>query len=206
MTKNERCGLCGGNAELVRESIDVEIGNRTALVEVERFRCSQCEEAFYTPQQMRAAQVAAATELRRQERLLSPSEIRGIREQYDLSQSQFERLLGAGPKTVVRWERGTVFQNRSTDALLRVIRAVPEAARFLAELNGVECRALKREFRPASAAAVAIDFPSERQSVIESRAERAASVFISRITEKAVRLEGDGEKSLAIDVKQEKAL
>jgi putative zinc finger/helix-turn-helix YgiT family protein len=100
-------------------------------------RCDSCEESFYTPDQALAAQRAAAAELRRQEDLLTPEEIRATRERFGLTQSQMERLLGVGPKTVVRWERGTVFQNRSTDQLLRVIGAVPDAFRFLAVASGV---------------------------------------------------------------------
>ena len=66
-----------------------------------------------------------------------PDQIRGIRQGLGLTQDAFEKLLGVGPKTVVRWEKGTVFQNRSTDSLLRVVAAHPESARFLALLNGV---------------------------------------------------------------------
>jgi len=68
---------------------------------------------------------------------MSPQDIRGIRERLGLTQHAFEKLLGVGPKTVVRWEKGTVFQNGSTDSLLRVIDALPEAARFLAGVHGV---------------------------------------------------------------------
>ncbi len=67
-----------------------------------------------------------------------PEEIRGIREEFELSQAAFEQLLGVGAKTVVRWEKGTVFQNKSTDSLLRIVRQFPDAARALAEQNGVE--------------------------------------------------------------------
>jgi len=38
----------------------------------------------------------------------------------------------------VRWERGTVFQNAATDALLRVIDRFPGVVGFLAELHGLE--------------------------------------------------------------------
>src|SRR5688572_5303906 len=139
MTVENRCSLCGGRADLVRERLDFAIGQRTALVEVENCRCEDCGETFYTPEQMDAAQVAASLEIRRQDKLLSPGEIKEIRAQYGLTQAKLERLLGAGPKTVVRWERGTVFQNRATDTLLRVLRSVPEAVNFLGNLNGVEC-------------------------------------------------------------------
>jgi HTH-type transcriptional regulator/antitoxin MqsA len=79
----------------------------------------------------------ASDAIRREEGLLSSKAIRGIRQNLGLTQHEFEKLLGVGPKTVVRWEKGTVFQNRSTDSLLRVIDALPESARFLARLHGV---------------------------------------------------------------------
>ena len=44
---------------------------------------------------------------------------------------KFEKLIGAGPKTVVRWERGSVFQNRTADTLMRVVRDFPEVAAHL---------------------------------------------------------------------------
>jgi HTH-type transcriptional regulator/antitoxin MqsA len=86
---------------------------------------------------MAATQRRASDAIRAEEGLLSAREIREIREELGLTQQGLERLLGVGPKTVVRWERGTVFQNRSTDSLLRVLRAFPEASGFLAERHGV---------------------------------------------------------------------
>ena len=44
---------------------------------------------------------------------------------------------GEKPKTVVRWEKGTVFQNAATDALLRLVRDLPGAAEYLAARRGV---------------------------------------------------------------------
>jgi HTH-type transcriptional regulator/antitoxin MqsA len=79
----------------------------------------------------------ASEAIRREEGLLMPDEIRGIRHHLGLTQEAFEKLLGVGPKTVVRWEKGTVFQNRSTDSLLRVVRAEPGAVLFLARLRAV---------------------------------------------------------------------
>ncbi len=148
MTPNT-CEVCGSAMRLVRERDEISIGRRSAVVEVERFRCDACEEAFYTPAQALVAQRAAASELRQQEGLLTPEAIRSTREGFGLTQAEMERLIGVGPKTVVRWERGTVFQNRSTDQLLRVIAAVPEAFRFLAVSSGLasksECRSTKGE-------------------------------------------------------------
>ena len=134
---SKACAQCGKEMELVHEKDEFAIGSRRTTVDVERYRCESCDEVFYTPDQALQAQRAAATQMRAQEGLLAPEEIKQIRTQWSLSQSILERLLGVGPKTVVRWERGTVFQNSATDQLLRIIRDVPEAFAYLAEQRGL---------------------------------------------------------------------
>lgn len=131
------CPVCEGRLEPVSEVREVRIGRRTARVPDEFFRCVACEQAFYAPGQMDSTLRRASQAIRRQEGLMAPQEIRDVRMRLGLTQHAFEKLLGVGPKTVVRWERGTVFQNRSTDSLLRVIDAVPDSAQFLARLKGV---------------------------------------------------------------------
>ena len=54
--------------------------------------------------------------------------LRAIREGYGLTQDALEQLLRVGPKTVVRWERGTVCQSAAVDTLLAVLRDEPAAA------------------------------------------------------------------------------
>ena len=131
------CPVCDGSASRVSERFEVSLGTRRVEIEGERFRCDECGEAFYSPEQMDEAQSTASTEIRRREGLLQPSEIRAIRAKYALSLAGLERLLGLGPKTAIRWERGTVFQNKATDQLLRVMRDVPAAFAYLAAQNGV---------------------------------------------------------------------
>jgi HTH-type transcriptional regulator/antitoxin MqsA len=104
---------------------------------------------------MDAALRLASDVIRRDEGLLLTEQIRQLREGLGLSQRAFERLLGVGPKTVVRWEKGSVFQNRATDSLLRVVAGFPQVAAFLAELHGVEmpqesARGMARAARGAS--------------------------------------------------------
>ncbi|HSW30647.1 MAG TPA: type II TA system antitoxin MqsA family protein [Longimicrobiales bacterium] len=137
-SKARVCPLCGGRLAIVAEVCDVRVGKRSVRIPDRFTRCSDCGEELYAPGQLEATQQRAAYCIREEDGLLMPEEIRAIRLDLGLTQHAFERLLGTGPKTVVRWERGTVFQNQSTDALLRVIRAVPAAAGFLAERNGVE--------------------------------------------------------------------
>lgn len=50
----------------------------------------------------------AFAEYRKKHKLLSPGEIRAIREQYGVSQTAFARILGFGDKTITRYENGSI--------------------------------------------------------------------------------------------------
>lgn len=132
------CFECDSNLEIVREPREIQLGDRTAVVEHEFYRCVSCGEEFFTPEQMNHVQRLASAVIREEEGLLLPEAIRALRERLGLTQREFEKLLGVGQKTVARWERGTVFQNRSTDALLRVLQCIPDAVEFLAQRHGVK--------------------------------------------------------------------
>jgi HTH-type transcriptional regulator/antitoxin MqsA len=98
---------------------------------VEHGRCRGCGEVYLTLDGATAVQLEAARRLRQARGLLTPDEIRAIRASVGLTQAGFERLLGTGPKTVVRWEKGTVFQSATADKLMRLLAAHPELAPFL---------------------------------------------------------------------------
>ena len=79
MTTTTNCYSCGGEMIAAREKVEIRIGNKAAVVEVEGSRCKDCEELFYTPEQMDAAQMAASEQLRKEGGLLGPADIRRIR-------------------------------------------------------------------------------------------------------------------------------
>jgi HTH-type transcriptional regulator / antitoxin MqsA len=98
--------------------------------------CTSCGEYFVDIDEFDAMQRELSERIRAEEGLLAPTRIRAIRESMGLTQQEFEKVLGVGPKTVVRWERGTVFQSAAIDKLLRAVEAVPELRNWL--LRGVE--------------------------------------------------------------------
>jgi HTH-type transcriptional regulator / antitoxin MqsA len=113
--------------------------------------CGACGERFYAHQQALASDRARAGALRRHEGLLPPDEIRAIRGRYGLTQDALERLIRVGPKTVVRWERGTVCQSAAVDTLLGILRDEPAAVARLAARAGVPVRATRRPRRRRAA-------------------------------------------------------
>jgi DNA-binding transcriptional regulator YiaG len=82
----------------------------------------------------------ASTAIREQEGLLQPEEITAIRESLGLSKADFERLLGSGEKTAVRWEKALVFQSQHANELMIALREVPEFAEHLARRRGIQLR------------------------------------------------------------------
>jgi HTH-type transcriptional regulator/antitoxin MqsA len=83
--------------------------------------CAACGERHYTHHQSLASSRARAGALREHADLLTPLEIRTFRQGAGLTQHELEALLGTGPKTVVRWEKGSVCQSRAADRLLRLL-------------------------------------------------------------------------------------
>jgi HTH-type transcriptional regulator / antitoxin MqsA len=147
------CYACDGDLKIRRELRLLAIGARSALVEHEFYRCTECGEEYFLPEQMAEAQMRASSRIREEEELLQPDAIRAIRVSLGLTQDQFEKLLGVGPKTVVRWERGTIFQSKAADNLMRLVGELPEAARSLGRRNRV--RLYPSADAPFSGAAVA---------------------------------------------------
>jgi HTH-type transcriptional regulator / antitoxin MqsA len=146
------CYACGAEAPLTRELNEVKMGTRSVTVEDEFYRCSVCDEEFYAGGMMDATLRRAAAAIREEDGLLGPDEIVEIRRKYDLSQADLENLIGAGEKTVVRWERGTVNQNQTADTLLRVLRDHPEIVAELAAERGVKLASPKKAPPRAEAA------------------------------------------------------
>ncbi len=133
-----KCGRkCHGEYREVVEPQTFRVRGRQVTLPVALMKCDGCGDILYSPEQVDQAQLAVQAEIRRRENLLSPAEITAIRRGLGLKQHYFERLLGVGPKTVVRWESGRVFQSKAVDAVLRLVRADRENAVRLAAWNGV---------------------------------------------------------------------
>jgi HTH-type transcriptional regulator / antitoxin MqsA len=133
-----KCGRsCEGEYREVSEPQTFRVRGREVTMPVALMKCDACGDILYSPEQVDRAQEKVYAEIRRRENLLAPDEIMSIRRGLGLKQEEFERLLGVGPKTVVRWESGRVFQGKAADSLMRLVRADRENAVRLSEWNGV---------------------------------------------------------------------
>lgn len=137
MLETDICPLCGGPANLVDEPHSMRMGDRPVTFMDLFYRCGRCGEEYFNGNMMDDSFRRATAVIRAEDGLLAPDEIVALRKKYGLTQAQLERLIGAGEKTVVRWERGTVAQNKTADTLLRVLLEHPEVVAALKRQNGL---------------------------------------------------------------------
>jgi putative zinc finger/helix-turn-helix YgiT family protein len=93
--------------------------------------CPLCGEILYGPDAAAVRHQAICRALG----LLCPTEIKTLRERLGPDQEAFARLTGIGVATLSRWERGRLLQTRALDRYLRLLDALPQAARFLETLQ-----------------------------------------------------------------------
>lgn len=142
------CAECGGKVIPSVGPLSFEVRGETVRVEdVEHAECRECGEVYLSLDAAQQLQSKAISLSKAARNLLTPEEIRDLRHTLSLSQAAFEKLLGAGPKTVVRWERGTVFQSATADRLMRLIRRMPALVDVLSSGELYASGRAAREYR-----------------------------------------------------------
>lgn len=128
-----KCPECG-KGRLVAfartEEFDFNLGDETVKVRVENVpveKCDSCGEVMSGP----AAAKVRHEAICRAAGFLTPSEIKGLREQFGWSQQDLADLTNFGVATVSRWERGRLLQNRSNNKVLVAIRDCPPFREYL---------------------------------------------------------------------------
>ena len=91
----------------------------------------ECKEQLSGPEAARIRHEAICRALG----LLTPAEIRAVRERLNLTQAEFARLTRLGEATICRWERGRLLQNPAMDRYLRLIAYGKDNIRLLQRLR-----------------------------------------------------------------------
>jgi putative zinc finger/helix-turn-helix YgiT family protein len=126
--------------------------------------CPACAEILYGPEAAAVRHQAVCQALG----LLSPAEIKALRERLGPDQDDFARLTGIGVATLSRWERGRLLQTRALDRYLRLLDFFPQAAQFLGTLQ-----------KPVRAGST-FHLPQEEMANARARAARFGSLGTTR--------------------------
>ena len=121
--KKTYCPQCASFVEPYEETVEQDIVVRGDSVTVPGIiqYCPTCKEALVSEEHDSATLERAYAVYRKRHGLLTPQEIRAIRESYGLSQRSMARLLGWGDITVHRYESGAL-QDAAHDTLVRLMR------------------------------------------------------------------------------------
>ena len=140
-TTADLCSMCGtGRVEVVKRTAEYFDGSiRVSFVD-ELSKCDSCGEEFYTYEQSQAHSRALAAALRAAHKLPSPERIREVRVSLGMTQAQFEQAMGVGPKTVGRWERGTVVPGSAARGMLWLAEHHPDVFLQYARERGAVAR------------------------------------------------------------------
>jgi putative zinc finger/helix-turn-helix YgiT family protein len=128
---------CGGRYAQHTEQVTVRLSGMASEVTREFFRCEKCGHEQRTIEQRDAAEKQAVEQIRAAHGLLTPREIRQLREELGLTSAQLADVCYGTPRGIVAgWEKGRYLQNREADALLRSLRD-PEVFAFRTARAGV---------------------------------------------------------------------
>ncbi len=106
-------------------------GEEIAVPFASHLKCPKCGEVVLRFQEAKRLHEDASEIYRRKHGLLSADEIRGVRERYNLTQTDLARLLRLGANTVSPWESGRNVQTAAMDMLLRLIRDLSGSIDYL---------------------------------------------------------------------------
>ncbi|MBM4387887.1 MAG: type II toxin-antitoxin system MqsA family antitoxin [Deltaproteobacteria bacterium] len=122
------CEFCGSDRLfLTKGTVQRRVnGSRLEISDVDFLKCEFCGEKVLLPYQEEAIRKRVDAEIRKNKGLLTPEEIRGIRNSLNLTQIQLAKVIGCGKASLSRWEKGGLQQSRLVDNFLRVLKTHPE--------------------------------------------------------------------------------
>ena len=113
------CGSSNLSSETIKE--EFQYGNNDDAVmlyaSIPVHHCASCDFSFTTDEASNIKHEVVCRHLC----VLTPTEVRGVRDQYGFSQIEFSALSKIGRASIARWENGVLIQNQANDNLLYLL-------------------------------------------------------------------------------------
>lgn len=119
------CPMCGGTMVLETRSDTITYKGESRSLEVLGWWCTECEEAIFEADALAECEMSFRRLKAQVDGILSPAEVKQIREHLGLSQRQAGALLGGGPHAFYKYEAGLVSVSQPMSNLLRLLDKDP---------------------------------------------------------------------------------
>lgn len=125
---------CEQKVKIVRKEETYSVKGEPITIEANVCTCAKCHEEIMSLEYDSDNLRRAYEKYRVNHGLLQPETIKKIREQYNVSQVTFARIIGVGDKTIARYENGSL-QDEAINNLIELSNDPKNFARLL-ERNG----------------------------------------------------------------------
>lgn len=142
MTNHTLCPLCEeGQLHEYTEKTAVEYQGQKAQLDSRYAVCDACGAEQATAGQVRRNKRAMIEFKKAVDGFLTGAQVRALREQLGITQSQATQIFGGGPVAFSKYESDDVMQSEAMDKLLRLAIAVPDAFAHLVQKAGLSLSA-----------------------------------------------------------------
>lgn len=129
--KTQPCPMCGGTMVYETRPDVLEYEGHQKTIQTLAWWCTTCKDGILAGEPL-AAQEKAFLELKAEvDNVLSPTEVAAVRAKLKLSQRKAGELLGGGPRSFQKYERGTQAVSTPMSNLLRLLANDPSRLKEL---------------------------------------------------------------------------
>ena len=133
------CPICEmGNLHPQIEQIEVEHLGRKGHIDSHYSVCDACHSEQATVADARTNKRKMIAFKKQAQGLLTGSQIRNLRKQWQLTQTQAAKVFGGGTVAFAKYEVDDVMQSEAMDKLLRLAATLPSAREQLMEAAGID--------------------------------------------------------------------
>jgi HTH-type transcriptional regulator / antitoxin MqsA len=106
---------------------------QSLTIQMPGWYCAESGESIHTGEDMAVSDAALKSLKIKVEKLLTPEEIKRIRQKLGLTQREAGEVIGGGPNAFQKYESGDVLLSKGMSNFLRVLEKHPEEIRELKE-------------------------------------------------------------------------
>ena len=117
----KNCPICSGEIKQISKPTIYTYKNHSIELNQSGKYCTQCDEAFLSPNDLKSTKLEIANFKRKTDNFLTTDELKRIRKKSHLTQQDASTLFGGGIRAFHKYESAEVTQSKPLDILFRLM-------------------------------------------------------------------------------------